>query len=231
MRTALPIAAVLLLAACGDKSTPDPEGTNAGECTDGVDNDQNGRTDCDDPNCATTADCTGGGDTSDSGGATDTGGTTDTGGMSDSGTPSPETLVINEFMASNATTIADETGAYPDWIELYNTGSADVSLDGFTITDDLTKPDKFAFPSGLTVAAGGYLLLFADGDTDQGDEHVGFSLAATGEEIGLYDDQGRPIDRLTYEQQATDWSAARIPDGSDNWQVTDQPTPGESNGN
>lgn len=222
MRTAVPIATVAFLAACSGKSTPDPEGSQAGECADDVDNDQNGRTDCDDPNCVTSADCTDGGDSA---------AATDTGGPSDSGEPSPATLVINEFMASNATTITDETGAYPDWIELYNTGSADVSLDGFTITDDLTKPDKFAFPDGLTVPAGGYLLLFADGDTDQGDEHVGFSLKASGEAIGLYDAEGRPIDRLTYEQQATDWSAARIPDGSDNWEVTDHPTPGESNGN
>ena len=29
---------------------------------------------------------------------------------------------INELMASNATTIQDESGEFEDWIELYNTG-------------------------------------------------------------------------------------------------------------
>ncbi|MEY4813958.1 MAG: hypothetical protein RLZZ162_1031, partial [Verrucomicrobiota bacterium] len=28
--------------------------------------------------------------------------------------------VITEFMASNTTTLADEDGAFPDWIEIFN---------------------------------------------------------------------------------------------------------------
>ncbi|MDZ7264390.1 MAG: CotH kinase family protein, partial [candidate division KSB1 bacterium] len=35
----------------------------------------------------------------------------------------PPPVVINEFMASNKRTIADEHGEYDDWIELYNTDS------------------------------------------------------------------------------------------------------------
>lgn len=41
-------------------------------------------------------------------------------------------LHINEFMASNDTTIEDpdEPGAYEDWIELYNAGVATVDFWG-----------------------------------------------------------------------------------------------------
>ena len=40
------------------------------------------------------------------------------------------TIVINEIMASNATILADADGSFPDWIELYNTSSAEFPLDG-----------------------------------------------------------------------------------------------------
>jgi alpha-glucosidase len=45
------------LNACSEE--PEVEGDEAGECTDGVDNDQDGPTDCDDPGCATATACTG----------------------------------------------------------------------------------------------------------------------------------------------------------------------------
>ncbi|MBN2136819.1 MAG: lamin tail domain-containing protein, partial [Sedimentisphaerales bacterium] len=47
-------------------------------------------------------------------------------------------LVINEFMASNDGTIEypEDSGNYPDWFEIYNTGDADIDLAGFWIRDD-----------------------------------------------------------------------------------------------
>ena len=35
-------------------------------------------------------------------------------------------LVINEFMASNGSTVADPQGQYDDWIEIYNAGPGTV---------------------------------------------------------------------------------------------------------
>lgn len=138
-------------------------------------------------------------------------------------------VTINEFMASNATTIQDDSGAYPDWIELYNAEPTAVSLSGYTITDDLDDPAKHML-GDLTIEAGGFLLLWADNDESQGDLHLSFSLSADGEDIGLYDAAGRALARLSYEPQAADWSAARIPDGSDTWTTTAAPTPGATNG-
>ncbi len=40
-------------------------------------------------------------------------------------------LVINEFMADNETTVADQDGEYDDWIEFYNNGNEDISLSGY----------------------------------------------------------------------------------------------------
>lgn len=136
---------------------------------------------------------------------------------------------INEFMASNGDTLETGDEVFPDWIELYNPRDSEIDLDGWTITDDLDEPDKHTL-SGLSIVSGGHLLLYADGDPDQGPQHLGFSLDAGGEAIGLYNANGDPMDRLTYEAQQQDISAARVPDGSLDWLLVDDPTPGESNG-
>ncbi len=139
-------------------------------------------------------------------------------------------LCINEFMAANATTIPDETGAYVDWVELHNMTDEDVDLAGFTITDDLDTPDKHVLAAPLSVPAGGHLLLWADGQTDLGVDHLGFQLAREGEELGLYDPDGAVLNHLEYDEQATDWSAARMPDGElDGWVIDATPTPGQPN--
>ena len=166
----------------------------------------------------------GGGDDGDNGG--------DSGGGGDDGTTGSADgdLHINEFMASNASGIQDAGGAYPDWIELYNAGEERVDLGGWTITDDLDEPGKHALASTLSIEAGGFLLLFADDDEEEGDSHLSFKLAATGEAIGLYRPDGQAIDEITFEEMGTDISMARVPDGSSTWEVTDNATPGASNG-
>ena len=135
---------------------------------------------------------------------------------------------INELQASNATTTQDESGAWPDWIELYSGETEPYDLTGCMLTNDLAEPAKQVL-SGGTLVPGGFLVLWADGDTDQGDDHLDFRLDADGGEIGLYDVAGRPLTRLQYAAQATDWSAARVPDGSESWVATRIPTPGAEN--
>ncbi len=143
-------------------------------------------------------------------------------------------VYINEFMASNTLTVADELGAFPDWVELYNAGDTEADLSGFWMTDDNTNIFNHEFADGTVIPAGGFLLLFADGDVEEGPTHLNFSLSAASEDIGLYgrnvDDNPR-IDSLDdYGVQAPDISLARSPDGSPTFVVDDTPTPGTSNG-
>jgi len=42
-----------------------------------------------------------------------------------------KTVVINEFMVVNFTTVADQDGEYDDWIELYNLTSNEIDLSGY----------------------------------------------------------------------------------------------------
>ena len=75
---------------------------------------------------------------------------------------SAQTVAINEVMASNATTIADEDGDFEDWIELYNYGTDPVALSGFGLSDDYERPFRWVFPD-VSIEPGEYLLVWASG--------------------------------------------------------------------
>lgn len=143
-------------------------------------------------------------------------------------------LYINEFLASNDAAAADENGEYDDWIEIYNGDSQPVNIGGMYITDDagdLTAwqiPDRA--PDSTTIAPGGFLVLWADKESEQGVLHVNIKLSGDGEQIVLTAPNGTcVIDSLTFGEQTTDVSVGRQPDGSDNWVTFDTPTPGASN--
>ena len=73
-----------------------------------------------------------------------------------------QAVVINEVMSSNARTLADENGDYPDWIELYNAGNSELSLAGWSLSDDMNEADKWQFPE-LNLASAAHLIVFASG--------------------------------------------------------------------
>ena len=52
-----------------------------------------------------------------------------TGGVGDGNSHTVQSaLVLSEVMASNKGSVPDENGDYPDWIELYNSGSAELDV-------------------------------------------------------------------------------------------------------
>lgn len=71
-------------------------------------------------------------------------------------------LVINEGSNRNYSTLADENGEYPDWIELYNTGVDTVNLFNYALSDNPSQPAKWRFPS-IKLAPGGFLPVFCSG--------------------------------------------------------------------
>jgi len=123
-------------------------------------------------------------------------------------------VVINEFMASNEITVADQDGEFEDWIELYNNGTQAVDLSGHYLTDDATDLTKWAFPDGTTIAANGYLIIWADEDGDQAGLHADFKLSASGESVLLVSPDLSTIDALDYPEQDTDVSYGRFPNGT-----------------
>jgi hypothetical protein len=138
-------------------------------------------------------------------------------------------LFINEVLPSNQNNCADEAGERNDWMELYNGGTKEISLEGFTITDDTASPEKFRFSDDQVVAPGEFLLLWADGTPDQGATHLSFKFKAKGEEIVFYDAEQRLIDQFKWVDAVHDVSFARIPDGTGDFVLSAAPTCGAAN--
>src|SRR4030042_616680 len=144
------------------------------------------------------------------------------------------TLVINEVMASNRSINKDFQGQYDDWIEIYNSGNTAVNVGGMYLTDDLSIPTKWRFPtntpSATTIPAHGYLLIWADENTADSGLHANFKLSADGEDIALFNTNSNSfIDSITFNKQTADISYGRYPDGSNTWQLMASPTPGGRN--
>ncbi len=140
-------------------------------------------------------------------------------------------LFLNEFMASNDSTIADEHGEYDDWIEIYNGDENPVWLGDKYLTDDLANQDKWQLPD-ITLQTGEFILIWADNDPEQGPNHTNFKLNQNGEEIGIFDAEITGfflIDSVSFGEQTTDISLGRNPDAGNDWIYYLHPTPGYSN--
>ncbi|MEE4312737.1 MAG: CotH kinase family protein [candidate division KSB1 bacterium] len=129
-------------------------------------------------------------------------------------------VVVNEFMASNSSTIADPDGEYDDWIELFNNTDNDISLTGYYLSDDSDDLTQWAFPDTF-IAANGYLIIWADKDEDQDGLHTNFKLSASGEVIYLVKPDMTVIDEVTFIEQTTDISTGRYPDGVGAFELMD----------
>lgn len=137
-------------------------------------------------------------------------------------------VVINEFLASNTSTLADPQGEFDDWIELRNLTGSTVNLTGLYLTDEPANPRKWPFPSGTTIAANGYLLVWADEDgLATPGLHASFKLSGSGEQILLIDtdaNNNQVLDSITFGAQTTDVSYGRTAADADVWS-TMTPTP------
>lgn len=135
-------------------------------------------------------------------------------------------VVINEVMASNDSTISDSSGEFDDWIELRNTTASPVSLAGWTLSD---SGATWAFPAGATIPANGLLVVWAD-DDDSGaslvEYHTNFRLTSGGESVTLANG-ATTIDSISYPPLLADQSYGLPPAGSA--AVLVSATPGAAN--
>jgi len=130
-------------------------------------------------------------------------------------------LVVNEIMASSDSLsgLPDPAGQYEDWIELYNNGSTTLNLENFQLSDKPNNPAKWTFPAGITIAAGGYLIIWCDEDQNQEGVHCNFKLSADGEDLVLSNPFGERLDSITWGPQQTNKAYARRPNGTGNFVV------------
>ena len=134
-------------------------------------------------------------------------------------------LVISEFMAVNGSKLPlsrgellDEDGDSADWIEIYNSTSAVVNLDGWYLTDDADNLRKWEFPP-VQINPGQFKTVFAsskDRDDPHGELHTNFKLTGSAAFLALVKPDGRTIAHAhEYPQQFGDISYGLAgPDGA-----------------
>ena len=142
------------------------------------------------------------------------------------------TIVINEFMAANKSTLLDEDGVSSDWLELYNAGTTNVSLDGWYLTDDAGDLVQWKIPA-VSLSPHEYLVIFASGENRRvatNELHTNFGLKKDGEYLALVATNG--IDVIhefspLYPPQVTDMSYGLGP--LDDLRFFADATPGSAN--
>jgi hypothetical protein len=144
-------------------------------------------------------------------------------------------VVINEVMAANRRAVANASGDYPDWLELYNGSSTPMDLGGMfirSVEDNGARRETnvFRFPPIVLLEGGARLVVWFDNNTNAPGYHTRFPLERTGCILTLHQPNATVIlgAGVVFGLQATDFSIGRVPDGSATWTIN-VPTPGQAN--
>ena len=134
-------------------------------------------------------------------------------------TPFPP-LWINEVQPDNLTGITNHAGQRAPWLELYNPGTNRLSLNGLYLADNYTNLLQWAFPSNAVIAAGQFLVIFADGLTNlsgTNELHTSFSLSPATGAVALTrlgtNGLSAVLDYVNYNNIAPNDAYGSVPDG------------------
>jgi len=140
---------------------------------------------------------------------------------------------INEVSAANSIYVND-LFKRNDWVELYNTTSNPIDVEGMYLSDNLKKPKKYMITKGTSQAstvipAHGFLIVWCDGLSPVSQLHASFKLAAEGGDVLLTAADSLWTDRFTYHELQGDQTAGRYPDGGPQVLQMNVPTIGRAN--
>jgi hypothetical protein len=123
-------------------------------------------------------------------------------------------LYISEFLADNQlNSVLDEDGDHVDWLEIWNSGAAPVSLNGWYLTDNPGDLRRWRFPvttPAVTLAANARLLIYASGKDRKllaNRLHTSFKISkSAGSYLALVQPDGLTIEYAysSYPQQVQD---------------------------
>ena len=140
---------------------------------------------------------------------------------------------INEVSAANSIYV-NEYFKRNDWVELYNTTSSSIDVEGMYISDNPDNPLKYQITKGAgqantIIPAHGHLIIWCDKLEPLTQLHASFKLAAEGDEMLLTAADGSWTDRLVYGPMKGDETAGRYPDGTNNIITMNVPTIEQAN--
>jgi hypothetical protein len=127
-------------------------------------------------------------------------------------------LWLNELQAENLTGPTDNFGEREPWLELYNPGTNSVSLAGLYLGTNYASPTLWAFPPNPSIAAGQFLLVWADGQPQQTTPtalHTSFRLSPGSGSVALtrfVSNALQVLDYLTYNGLPANYSYGDVPD-------------------
>lgn len=137
-----------------------------------------------------------------------------------------KSLRINEVMVQNTPEgFADDYGAHPAWIELFNANFSPLEISSIYITNDSTRKKLYPVPLGdsrTKMHKRHHVLFYADGEPNKGTFHTSFTLTPGQDNwIGIYDADGKTlIDEVVVPASVTaGQSWARTSDGGNEWGV------------
>lgn len=116
--------------------------------------------------------------------------------------PEPEppdiwhTAVMSEIVSNNSSLQTDEFGEYEDYIKIRNPQDTTINIDGWGLSDRIDSV-RYTFPGLTLIQPDSTLLVWCDGQPEQGIYHAGFGISADGEWVGLTDNEGNFVDSLT----------------------------------
>ncbi len=143
-------------------------------------------------------------------------------------------IVINEVSASNSVNV-NEYFKKDDWVELYNTTSDDIDLEGMYMTDESAEPHQYQITAAGTKAntiipAHGYKIIWCSKRETETELHANFKLGNNdGEMVRICASDDSWADSLVYCAHNGDQSVGRYPDGGENVYLMTKPTIKSSN--
>ncbi len=140
--------------------------------------------------------------------------------------PVKSQLLINEFQASNITTVLDPSVNFRQWIEIYNSGNYTIDLYNYYLSDESGNLQKYHISEHINVSPGNRAIIWIDPDN----RHYGqLKLDMDGGNLSIANSSGELVDQISYPQQYIDISYGRNTDGASEYSFFKDPTPNKTN--
>ena len=135
---------------------------------------------------------------------------------------------INEISAQNSIYV-NEQFKRNDWLELYNTTSSPIDVEGMYLTNNTNKPTLYKITKGSTetstvIPAHGYLIIWCDKLETESQLHATFKLDNNSGTLMLTAADESWSDQFAYTRHEGDQSVGRYPDGAAEVYVMNIPT-------
>ena len=144
-------------------------------------------------------------------------------------------LMFTEVCVANIDQTIDYSYNYGSWVEVYNQGYTDVSLDGWYVSDNVMNLMKHKLSGYDVLKPGYYQCLFFDHNVVDGEygpnaaKQVRFKLDRQGGTLYL-SRNGKDVDlSVSYPESIPRCSYARVGLDANEWQYCGMPTPGKTN--